>query len=265
MSTADRVVDLDNDALELSADEVLVDLDKPLDKEGTKESVKKTVSKEYEDKSAEELVAMNAAAQKQISRQGNEIGELRKLTDQILQQQLDKKTTAKPTETDDELDWDYDTQGSVEKVVDSRVKALEEKIVLQERQTQFSEFERQHPDWNNTSQEEKFLDWVAKSKYRSRLYSQAHNHDYAAADDLFTEYADLNKATEEQEHIDDETKSKERKSQLRDASLEKGGSSGTTKKVYSRRALIALKLSDPAKYDSMADDIYKAYAEGRVK
>jgi len=42
------------------------------------------------------------------------------------------------------------------------------------------------------------------------------------------------------------------------------GSTGTGK-TYKRADLIRLKMQDPMKYESMQDEIYAAYAEGRVK
>jgi hypothetical protein len=42
------------------------------------------------------------------------------------------------------------------------------------------------------------------------------------------------------------------------------GSTGTGK-TYRRADLIRLKMEDPMKYESMQDEIYAAYAEGRVK
>jgi len=36
-------------------------------------------------------------------------------------------------------------------------------------------------------------------------------------------------------------------------------------KYYSRSALIDMRINNPAKYESMRDDIMQAYSEGRVK
>jgi len=42
------------------------------------------------------------------------------------------------------------------------------------------------------------------------------------------------------------------------------GSKGSGK-TYRRADLIRLKIQDPAKYESMESEIFKAYSEGRVK
>ena len=43
------------------------------------------------------------------------------------------------------------------------------------------------------------------------------------------------------------------------------GESTAGKKIYRRADLIRLKQTDPQRYQSLADEIYQAYAEGRVK
>ena len=43
------------------------------------------------------------------------------------------------------------------------------------------------------------------------------------------------------------------------------GESTAGKKIYRRADLIRLKVTDPKRYDDLADEIYQAYSEGRVK
>ena len=47
--------------------------------------------------------------------------------------------------------------------------------------------------------------------------------------------------------------------------MQQGGTGESTKPIYRRADLIRLRMQDPVRYDSMADDILQAYAEGRVR
>jgi hypothetical protein len=57
----------------------------------------------------------------------------------------------------------------------------------------------------------------------------------------------------------------QRKSNLKAASVDVGGSGESGKRVYRRADLIRLKMQDPARYDALNDEILAAYSEGRVK
>ena len=45
----------------------------------------------------------------------------------------------------------------------------------------------------------------------------------------------------------------------------RGSAEGSRKKVYRRADIIKLIKTDPERYQSLSDEILKAYAEGRVK
>jgi hypothetical protein len=47
--------------------------------------------------------------------------------------------------------------------------------------------------------------------------------------------------------------------------VQQGGTGETGKPVYRRADLIRLRMQDPTRYESMADEILNAYAEGRVR
>jgi len=56
-----------------------------------------------------------------------------------------------------------------------------------------------------------------------------------------------------------------RQQTLKAAQVDTGGTGESSKRVYRRADLIRLKMTDPARYDALADEIMAAYAEGRVK
>jgi hypothetical protein len=52
---------------------------------------------------------------------------------------------------------------------------------------------------------------------------------------------------------------------LKTVAVDTGGSGETSKKVYRRADLIRLRMTDPARYEAMNDEILAAYASGRVR
>ena len=253
----------DEHNLELEDDEIFVD---PLNDELDPEPVSKPkataaaepddgVPKGYEGKSMEDIIKMHENAQKQISRQGNELGELRKLTDQIL-----KQTAPKP-KPKEEADWDYNPKGAVEELVDERVNEIEDKLAGQARQREFEKFQEKHTDYATIAASEEFRNWVVESPYRTRLYQAADSHDYDAADDLFTEW----EARQEAADPSNSSEKDEKSDILKKTSMERGGSAGGKKKIYRRADLVKLRIEKPDVYDARYDEISLAYREGRVR
>jgi hypothetical protein len=64
-----------------------------------------------------------------------------------------------------------------------------------------------------------------------------------------------------------EQESQKREKALRQTTSEtrSSGDSVGGKKIYRRSDLINLQVTDPNRYDALADEIQSAYAEGRVK
>jgi hypothetical protein len=56
-----------------------------------------------------------------------------------------------------------------------------------------------------------------------------------------------------------------RKTNLKAAGVDIGGSGESGKRVYRRADLIRLKMTDPNRYEALSDEIMQAYSEGRVK
>jgi hypothetical protein len=95
------------------------------------------------------------------------------------------------------------------------------------------------------------------------LYARADgDFDYDSANELLTTYKELRGVKAQQsEKASDATRAKSMKA----AQVDVGGSGESSKRVYRRADLIRLKMTDPARYDALNDEILTAYAEGRVK
>ena len=229
--------------------------------------VKEDVPEKYKGKSLAEIAKMHEEAEKLIGRQANEVGELRKLTDEILKQQL-ANTKPKQEENSAEVDFWSDPDTYLNKKLENHPDILAAKQAqLQMKHQQASEtLHKKHPDMLDVVKSQDFQDWVAASKVRTQLYVAADSQfDTDAADELLSTYKALTgkKADEGKQQAKELADSRDK--QLKAASVDLGGGNATSRKIYRRTDLIRLRMQDPARYEALADEIMLAYQEGRVK
>lgn len=216
----------------------------------------------YRGKSVEDVVKMHQEAEKLASRHAQEVGEVRKLADELLRSQLAKKPEV---EKPKEIDFFENPSEAINQAVNSnpRVLAAEQYALQAQREQAKQMFFGKHQDAMNIVQDSDFQEWVGKSKVRQKLLRDADvNFDFDAGDELISTWKELRAAKTAQ------TESVEKKatdSALNAASVDLGGSGESSKKIYRRADLIRLKMNNPAKYEAMYDDIAKAYAENRVR
>ena len=234
-----------------------------------------SLPEKYRGKSAAEIAQMHMEAEKEKGRLGNELGEVRKLADTIIRQQLtqaSKETKSAPVErkeiTADEL------LEAPQKVIDDAVAAhpalrraeeLERSLVEQQVNAQVDAFAKKHPDYREIGQSPEFLDWVKATPGRQKLYAQASNYDFDVADELLTQFKD-NKAKVATAAAKTVRKD-EIRARAKDATLETATSGDASKKVYRRKDLLDMMVSRPDKYydETFQSELQKAYVEGRVK
>jgi hypothetical protein len=231
------------------------------------------VPEKYKNKSLDEIVRMHQEAEKLIGRQAQEVGEVRKLADSLLKQQLEAKHDKQPEQAQ-EIDWFDDPQKAINQALESNpvLKQLQEQQAIQAQRAALDVIQKTHPDFVNVAQSEDFQQWVAGSKVRQRLYNDANNYDADSAVELLDNYKSLRGLKQQKEETSkaaDEalkkTDSEGRSKALKAAAVQQGGTGETGKPVYRRADLIRLRMQDPNRYESMADEILNAYAEGRVR
>jgi hypothetical protein len=227
----------------------------------------------YKNKSLDEIVRMHQEAEKLIGRQAQEVGEVRKLADSLLKQQLETKHNKQP-EPAQEIDWFDDPQKAINQALESNpvLKQLQEQQAVQAQRAALDSIEKNHPDFVSVAQSEDFQQWVAGSKVRQRLYNDANNYDVDSALELLDNYKSLRGLKQQKEETSKaadqalkNTDSEGRSKALKAAAVQQGGTGETGKPVYRRADLIRLRMQDPSRYESMADEILTAYAEGRVR
>jgi hypothetical protein len=105
------------------------------------------VPEKYQGKTLADIVKMHQEAEKLIGKQAQEVGEVRKLADELLKQQL-SQTKQEPIEEDPEVDFFVDPKQAVKKAVDSHPDVLAAKKAVEElnRSKSVEGLHKRHPD-----------------------------------------------------------------------------------------------------------------------
>lgn len=225
------------------------------------------VPKKFEGKTLEDVVEAYTNLEKEHGRKSNEVGELRKLTDDILRQQA--APTVEPpeyiNESVDELDFYEDPNAAVDKALanNPRLRRIEEQMLKDVQTQSHAELIALHSDADEVVASDGFNTWVQGSSGRLKMLQDAHNnHDVSLASDIIDMYkTTATDVSQEARDVRDANAS----DGLKAVSMESGSPAISTGNVYRRADLIRLKVEQPARYASMADEIRQAYADGRVK
>jgi hypothetical protein len=227
------------------------------------------IPSKYRNKSVDEIIRMHQEAEKLIGRQAQEVGEVRKLADELLKRQLDSK--AQPTVTEEkELDFFEDPDKAVNRKIESHPAIQQAKqLAMETKQMQtLSRLKESFPDFVQTVQDPDFAEWVKASPVRIKLYAQADgDFDFDAASELLTTWKYVKPSTTKTTTEVPADVKQSQKAAVKAATVDVGGSpeGNTSKKIYRRIDLIRLNLEDPERYEAMQDEIMSAYREGRVK
>lgn len=227
----------------------------------------------YRGKSLEEVVRMHQESEKLIGRQAQEVGENRRLLDQFIKQQLESKQEAPPSKAQ-EIDYFEDPAKAINQAVENNpiLRQLQEQQAQQAQLVAKQTIEKAHPDYLSVAQSDDFAAWIQASKVRVQLFAQASNYDVDSALELLDTYKSLKgiqaqkaEATKAADESLKKTDEESRGKALKAAAVQQGGTGESTKNIYRRADLIRLRMQDPSRYESMADEILNAYAEGRVR
>ncbi|NBP68534.1 MAG: hypothetical protein EBU52_07290 [Cytophagia bacterium] len=232
--------------------------------ESTIEPASDDIPDKYKGKQLSDIIKMHQEAEKLIGKQAQEVGEVRKLADELIKQNLAGKSQP-IKEEEPEVDFFENPQAAVRKTVDNHPDVLAARQASQEfKKMQIQQkLAQEHPDFGQIVQDADFVNWVKSSPVRIGLYAKADGEfDYDSANELLSTYKQLKGVKAKQTNEAGET---QRKSNLKAASVDVGGTGESGKRVYRRADLIRLKMQDPARYDALSDEIMAAYAEGRVK
>jgi hypothetical protein len=235
------------------------------------QTTESSIPDKYKNKSLDEIVKMHQEAEKLIGRQAQEVGEVRKLADDLIKQQLNTTKQDTQPSTDNEIDYFADPDKAVNYAVENNpiVRQLKEQSDLNQRQQLATQLQSRFPDFQEIVASDDFATWIKSSRVRLDLFAKANNFDMDSAQELLETYTAIKgtKAQQAQNSDNQLIKGEEEKrsQQLRSAAVQKGGSGEVSKPIYRRVDLIRLRMTDPDRYNALQDDIMSAYADGRVK
>jgi len=216
----------------------------------------------YRGKTTDELIKMHQEAESRLGKQGEEVGQYRKIIDDFIL----KQTKSTEPEDAEEIDFFADPDKAVEYKIANHptLKHLEQLGTQMQQSQTLSALQQKHPDLKEIASSSEFQKWVTGSKVRQQLYEQANNqYNYDAADELFSTWKEIRNVAKQTVEVE----RKERKQALNTAST--GGANGSSeapsKKIYRRGDIIDLMRNNPKRYQSMSDEIMRAYQEGRVR
>jgi len=228
------------------------------------EETKSDLPEKYRAKSLEEVVRMHQEAEKLIGKQAQEVGEVRKLADELLKQNLGSKQQ-RIQEEEPEVDFFENPQKAVQSTIDRHPDVVAARQAGQDfkRMQIQQKLVQDHPDYSQVVNDSEFQNWVKSSPVRLGLYAKADGEfDYDSANELLSTFKQLRGVrAKESEQASTAVRAKSMKA----AQVDVGGSGESSKRVYRRADLIRLKMTDPSRYETLSDEIMQAYAEGRVR
>ncbi len=224
-----------------------------------------SLPEKYQNKSLQEVVQMHQEAEKLLGKQSSEVGELRGVVDDYIQTQLKQQAPVQQQEEDD-TDFFVDPQAAVNRAIDNHPKIQEANQVTQRyrKETALAELSKKHPEMDTILKDTKFAEWIKGSKIRTQLFVQAdQQYDYDAADELLSLWKERASVAKQTVAVEKQV----RKQQVKSASTGNARGTGQSqrKKQYRRADIIKLMKTDPDRYAALSEEIFQAYAEGRVK
>ena len=240
--------------------------------EAQAETVEPTIPDKFAGTSTEDIIDSYTNLEKELGRKSQEVGELRKLSDSFLQAEVARQHNPQsntPLETEDNdtsSDFFDDPNKAVNDLIDNHPK-FQEFQQFQAQQAQAgakAQLENTHPDFTKVVQDKGFQEWVQESPIRMQMFQAADAYNFDAANELLSNWKDRSMISKTQEvnqqaEVDRKQALKAGTTESRTSTNPQGGG-----KTYRRADLIRLKMEDPNKYESLHDEIYSAYAEGRV-
>jgi hypothetical protein len=157
--------------------------------EQPQEEEQPTIPDKYQGKTLEQVVQMHQEAEKLLGRQSSEVGELRKVVDDFIQNQTQQQAPQQYVEPEDDIDYFTDPQAAVNRAIENhpKIREAQEYTAQYKKQTSLAMLNSKHPDMQSILQDPKFAQWIKGSKIRTQLFVEAdQQYNAEAADELFT-------------------------------------------------------------------------------
>jgi hypothetical protein len=226
------------------------------------------VPSKYQGKTLEEIVQMHQEAEKLIGRQAQEVGEVRKLADQLIKNNLEHQNTQLPHQQNkqtEEVDFFEDPQKAIQRAVENHpdVQAAKQTAAqFKAMQTQ-QQLAAKHPDFAEVVRDGEFQEWIKASPVRLNMFAVADStYDFNTADELLSTFKQIKGAKAQQtQNAGQQVLQKN----LKAASVDVGGTGESSQKVYRRADIMNLMMTNPDRYEALQPEIMEAYRTGRVR
>lgn len=249
------------DMFEDAEDSITPEPSEPLDVEDDDDE---DLPEKYKGKTPKEIIRMHQEAEKLLGRQSSEVGELRKVVDNFILNQTQE--AQQPKQVEEDVDIFTDPDAYTQRAIDShpKIREFEQMTAQMKQQSALAQLSQAHPDWQDILPNEGFQNWVRGSKVRLELYARADKgYDFDSANELLSTWKERQGAVQKTKEVEANEIQRQRKAATTGSG--KGGGEAKSRKVYRRSDIINLMQTDPDRYASLADEIMKAYQEGRVK
>ena len=270
-SAVEEVSNVDENTITDSTEDTISDITEEVVGIQAEAEVESSVPSKFANKSTEEIIDSYTNLEKELGRKAQEVGELRKLSDSFLQAEVSRQSNPQnntPLETEDNAEVDFfdDPNKAVNDMIEKHPR-FQEFQQFQAQQAQAgakAQLEQKHPDFTDVVQDKGFQEWVQDSPIRMQMFQAADSYNFDAANELLSNWKDRSMISKTQE-VKQQAETN-RKDALKAGSTESRSSSASSAggKTYRRADLIRLKMENPSRYESLEDDIFAAYADGRV-
>lgn len=227
-------------------------------------------------KSLAEVAQMYSKLESSYGRMANDLGVQRQMTDRLLNLNREADLAGKPRPKPVEVKSSdlLENPGEViDRIVQERISAIQSEnaqaMADKEAGLARDKFYNNHgSDYETVAADPEFNAWLSQSPYRLRAANAAYRGDWAAADELLTEFKARKTVTRTKE---DDTQDNgvvaARKASLESGTSASDNASRKAGKVYRRADLMRLRATRPDLWedDEFQGEILRAYAEGRVK
>lgn len=241
----------------------VVATEEPVVQEQAQSFVDSSIPEKFRNKSLPDVIKSYQELESQLGRQGAELGELRKMTDEFIKSQI---AASKQVPPEPEPDFYAEPDKAVKKLVERELAPVQELIAETRRSKLDSQLRASHEDYMEVVQSNDFQKWVTESPLRIELFARAdRNYEVTSAVELLSMYKAMKGIKPATKQLNPE-EAAARDSAFQKASLESGSvSEAPPRKIYRRADILNLMKTNPTRYQALQPEIMAAYSEGRVR
>jgi len=228
------------------------------------------IPEKYAGKSLEDVVQMYENLKAKFDDHTQEVGTYRKMIQELTEARSNQVQGPQQEEETYNFEDNFydDPQNAINHAIENHPEILKarEANLKAARSANEAQLAAKHPDYLDIAKSEDFQNWVAKSKVRTNLFFDANEkYDFDAATELLDTWKSISMIDATQKVKKQQEKTREKAMKQTSSETRSSGDSLGGKKIYRSSDIQELRMRDPDRYAALADEIYEAYAEGRVK